>query len=234
MTDFYCERANCMYVDYQHNDLAGDEASIRKTLTEALRFNDADLEINKTGKLSTRQMIRLSFQVLGPFAGLVSAAAGMVGLAVAMWVAGPAIMTHVRLAFAVGKYLLLGVGALFFGLVAFIMKLIFASGRVVQFLIDLAQGKVTSVNGRMNTSKSEEIEDGLNTFTKKKTETWNCVIKGEYFGINEEAFGVLRDRSGSIYRAYVTPRSRYLVAIEPSVADTGARDPFKLEYKSAS
>ena len=113
-----------MYVDYQHNDLAGDEASIRKTLAEAVRFNDADLAMNKTGKLSTRQMIRLSVRVLGPFVGLVSAAVGLVTLGIALWVAGPEIMTHMRLAYALGKYLLLGVGALFFGLIAFIMKLI--------------------------------------------------------------------------------------------------------------
>ena len=226
------ERAIPMYVDYHYKDSSDDEASTRKSIAEAVGFNDADLAMNKAGKMSTRQMIHLSVQVIAPFAGLLSAACGLVALGIALYLAGPLIMTKFRLMMRLGKYLMLGVGTLFFGLVAFIMKLIFTSGRVFLFLLDLMEGNVTSVNGRMNTSKAEEIEDGLNTITKTKTENFNCVIKGEYFGISEEAFEVLENCSGGNYRAYVTPRSRFLVSIEQTVSDTGGRDPFKLEYKS--
>ena len=221
-----------MYVDFNHNDLANDETSSQKVLAEAVGFDDADLELNKAGKLSTPQATRLSLHVLGPFVGLVSTAIGLVSLGVALYVAGPAVIENSRLVLAVGKYLMLGIGALFFGLLAFVVKLIVSSGRVFLFMGDLMEGTVASVSGRMNTSKSEVIEDGLSTITRQKTSTLSCVIKGEYFGVNEETHAILLDRSGSQYCAYVTPRSRYMVAIEPSVA--GARDPFKLEYKSAS
>jgi hypothetical protein len=220
-----------MYVDYHHNDLADDEASLKKTLSEAMHTSESDLAMNKAGKLSTPQMVRLSFHVLVPLAKLISAAAGLVTLAIALYVAGPTLLAHYRLMLSAGKYLVLGGGALFFGLIAFIMKLIFASGRTLQFLLDLMEGKVTSVSGRMNMSKNEEIEDGLNTFTKQKTETFSCVVKGEYFEVSEDGFEALHDRSGGNYKVYVTPRSRYMVAIEPAVTETGTRDPFKLEYK---
>jgi hypothetical protein len=220
-----------MYVDYHHKDSANPNAGVGKSISDAIGFNDDDLAMNKAGKMSTRQMIRLSFQVLAPFAGLVSGAAGLVALGIAVYLAGPMLMNHYRLMMSLGKYLTLGLGALFFGLIAFIMKLIFASGRVLQFLVDVMEGKVASVNGRMNASKSEDIEDGLSTITKQKTETFNCVIKGEYFDIDEEAYLALHECSGNNYRAYVTPRSRILVSIEPSVPDAGGRDPFKLEYQ---
>jgi len=220
-----------MYVDFHHNDLAQDEAAARGALAESIGFDEADLAMNKAGKLSTPQMTRLSFQVLGPFIGLVGTAIGLVTLAITLWTVGPMIATRVRLMLTVGKYLGVGVGALFFGLIAFIMKLILTSGRVFQFIVDLSQGKAVSVTGRMNASKAEDIEDGLNTITRKKTESYNCVVKGEYFGIKEETYSLLLDRSGSNYTAYVTPRSRFLLALEPAVADMNGRDPFKLEYK---
>ena len=216
-----------MYVDYQHNDYANDHTAFRATLKETLRFDDTDIEMNKAGKLSTPQMTRLVFDALGPFLGLVGTAAGLVTLGIGLWMAGPMLASHFRLMIAAGKYLIVGVGALFFGVVALIIRLLLASGRVFQLIVDLMEGKAASVSGRMNTSKSEEIEDGLNALTRKKTHKWNCVIKGEYFELSEEAFGVLQDQSGSTFRAYVTPRSRFLVAIEPSGAEPGARDPFK-------
>ena len=93
--------------------------------------------------------------------------------------------------------------ALFFGLIAFIIKLIFASGRTLQFLLDLMEGKVTSVTGRMHMSKNEQIEDGLDTLTKQKTETYNRLVNGEYFEIEAEGFDALRDRSGGIYKVWL-------------------------------
>ena len=222
-----------MYVDYQHNQLS-DDGAVQSSIRETLPFDDADLAMNKAGKLSTPQMTRLVFTGLGPFLGLVGTAAGLVTLALGLWMAGPTIATHFRMMLWLGKYLIIGVGALFFGVVALIMKLLFASGRVFLLIMDLMAGNATSLSGRMNTSNSEEIEDGLSTFTRQKTYKWSCVIKGEYFEINEEAFRVLQDCSGSNYKAYVTPKSRYLVAIEPTGPDPNARDPFKLEYKTGN
>ncbi|HEY3740326.1 MAG TPA: hypothetical protein VGL53_10800 [Bryobacteraceae bacterium] len=223
-----------MYVDYDHHDTHDEQESIRTSLRKAIGFTDSDLVMNKSGKLSTRQMIRLMFQVLGPFAGLLASAAGLVALGILLFMAGPVILSRFRLMLRLGKYLTAGIGTLFFGLVAFIIRLILTSGRVAQFMLDLMQGNVTSTVGRMSATKSEEIEDGLSTLTRQKTETFNCVVKGEYFAISEEAFEILQECSGGIYRAYMTPRSRFLVALEPATGETGGRDPFKLEYNSGN
>lgn len=222
-----------MYVDYQHNDLANNDNGLHETLKEALHFDDSDLETNRVGKLSTPQMTRLVFRALGPFLGLVGTAGGLAALCLGLWMAGPGVGASLRLTGIFGKYLILGVGGLFFGVIALIMKLLMASGNVAMLIVDLTEGKAVPVSGRMNTSKSEEIEDGLSTITRQKTHKWNCVIKGEYFEIDEEAFAVLQDQSGTNYKAYVTPRSRFLVSIEPAGPDPNARDPFKLEYKNS-
>lgn len=43
---------------------------------------------------------------------------------------------------------------------------------------------------------------------------------------------MLLDESGSNFKAYITPRNRFLVAIEPTGPEQGARDPFKMEYRT--
>ena len=221
-----------MYVDYQHNDLSNADAGLSENLQEALNFDEDDLEINKTGKISTPQMTRLVIRALGPFLGLIGAALGLGALCMALWMGGPLAAFGLKMTRIFGKYLIMGIGALFFGVIALIMKLLLASGNIALLIVDLMEDKVATVTGRMNTSESEEIEDGLSTITRQKTHKWNCVIKGEYFEITEEAFELLQDRSGSNYTAYVAPRSRFMIAIEQAGPDPNARDPFKLEYKT--
>ena len=215
-----------MYVDFQHSDLSNQESGLQETLHETFHFDESDLEFNKSGKLSTPQMTRLLFQALGPFFGLLGTAVSLGVLCIGLWVAGPLSLKAVRI---FGKYLFIGLGAAFFGVIGLIVRLLITSGRVVMLIPDLMEGKVATVSGRMNTSKSEEIEDGLSTFTRQKTSRWNCVIKGEYFEIDEEGFAFLQDRSGSNFKAYLTPRSRFMVAIEPAGPEENARDPFKFK-----
>lgn len=215
-----------MYVDFHHNDLGQDAAAAQKALAEGIGFNDADLALNKTGKLSAPQISRLARQVLVPFGGLVITAVGLVSGGIALLTAEPA--TRTKLLMGLGKYMMIGIGAAFFGLLGFIVKLMLSSSRVFQFIRDMTDGKVACITGRMHASKAEGMEEGL----KKSKAAFNCVVKGEYYEIEEEAYEALFERSGSNFTVYVTPRSRYLVAIEPAVADLKARDPFKLEYKT--
>ena len=221
-----------MYVEYHHNDLAADDSSSRKSLAEAFGFSDTDLELNKAGKLSTPQLIRLAGRVFGQFGGLILSAAGLAVLGFLLYMIGPSILTRVRLMMRLAPFLMPAIIGLFFGVIALLMKLIFASGGVFQFILDAIDGKVTSVAGRMTTSKNEEIEDGLSTITKQKTETFSCFVKGECFSLSEGAYDELQHLSGGNYRLYITPRSRQVASIEPAVTETGGRDPFKLEYKN--
>lgn len=74
-----------------------------------------------------------------------------------------------------GSCLMIGIGALSFGVVALTMRLLLASGRIFQLIVDLIEGKAAALNGRMNTSRSEKIENGLSTITRQKTEQSNRV-----------------------------------------------------------
>ena len=147
-----------MYVDYEHQQFDDDQASFLKELAKAIPFDATDIEENKKGRLSTPQMVRLVFDAGVPFLGLLGTAAGLLTLAVTLYVAGPYVLTKIRVVMALSKYLMLGLGALFFGMIAFIMKFLLASGRVFLLLQDLMEGKVTSVTGRLTPSKAETVE----------------------------------------------------------------------------
>ncbi len=216
-----------MYLEnYTPDHLHQQEHTSLLQLAKALRFCESDLNENKQGRLTNSQMAGLLYRSLGPFLAMALSLAGLVGVAVGLYLFGPLIVSKVRLMLALGKYLMLGVGALFFGLIAFVIKFALTSDRIFRLLLDLAEGKVTSVTGRLTTSKSEEVEDGLAQFTRQRTETYSYVVKGEYFEVGEEAYHAMLARDGGNYRLYVTPRSRHLVALETALAETG-RDPFK-------
>ena len=211
-----------------------DEASFRDRLARVFRFTDADLAENKQGRLTTHQKLTLLWTAITPFAALLVSLAGLIALAIGLYYVGPLITARIRLMLYFGKYLGFAAGTLFFGLIAFLIKLLLASGRIVSLVIDLADNKVSSVMGRLTTSKNEEIEDGLATLTKTKTRTFCYVVKGEYFEVSQDAWDAMHERDGGSYRVYVTPRSRFLVAIESAISDPEARDPFKLQYSTSS
>ena len=74
-----------MYVDYQQKSVPGDEAALRAAMQEAMGFNHSDLNMNKAGKLSVRQMVCLVFTSLTPFLGFVAAATGLATLGLGLW-----------------------------------------------------------------------------------------------------------------------------------------------------
>jgi hypothetical protein len=216
-----------VYCDYSHDSYAQDEADFLKRIAKAIRFNQKDIAENQAGKISTPQMVRLTLGGLLPFIGLVVTMVGICASLVALVLFGPLIMGKVRLMLALSKYLLLGISAVAFGTLAFIVKFFLASGRAIQLLRDLAFGKVTSVIGRLTTSRAEEIEDGFNQLTRQKSSTYSFVVKGEYFEVNEDAWSLMNNHDGGgTYRLYITPHSRYLLALEKAVSEAAA-DPFK-------
>lgn len=224
-----------MYVDYQcHTHFRDDESAFFARLGKALDFRDEELAMNQEGRLATPQMIRLALRGLAPFVAMLVSLAGLCVLAAGVAILGPEIGTKVRMLLFLGKYLMLGIGALFFGLVAFVIKFFLASGRAFRLIHDLAEGAVTSTSGRLTTSHHSDVEDGLSTITRQRSDSYAYVVKGESFEVSEDAWEAMRERDGGRYKLWITPRSRYLVAIEAaSATDGGGRDPFTLDYNNA-
>ena len=58
--------------------------------------------------------------------------------------------------------------------------------------------------------------DKLDTILRRKTETFNYVIKGHSYQVSEAAYDGMIDHAGNIFTVYFAPKSRFLLSIEPS------------------
>jgi hypothetical protein len=139
----------------------------------------------------------------------------------------------------------------FFGVVAFVIKFPLSSGRAWNLLIDLASSRVTSVVGRLTASKGEDVAELESALAKsrqyqmaqrdrnflrespisgggpQRSDVFSFVVKGEYFEVSQDAYLAMRERDGTAYRVYITPRSRCLVAPESTVGDPTFPDPLQ-------
>lgn len=201
---------------YQAQD---QDLEVRQDLMRTNRFTEADLTENRLGRMSNAQMVVISAKAVLPILAL---GGPLVGLAAMSFVAVeffPYIITKVRLMLAMGKYVVAFGGAIVFGLIALLINFILHVERLVTYLSDLAAGKVQSECGRLHTSKGEKIQDGIDQIVRRKTETFSYVIKGESYQVSEAAYDALVDHSGSFFRVYFTPKSRFLLSIEPFQAE---------------
>ncbi len=207
-----------MYVDYAYQSENQDEA-VLLDLMKTNNFNQADLAENRLGRMSTNQMIRLTIKAMLPIVMLGVPLLGLILMCVFAGEVFPYIMTKVRLMMAMGKYLVAFGGAIVFGLIALVINFILHSERLVMFLADLAAGKSASESGRLHTSMGEDIQDGIDQILRRKTITYNYVLKGQSYQVSESGFDALRDHSGSMFRIYFTPKSRFILSIEPATPE---------------
>lgn len=201
---------------------AEDSPDFLRRLSRALAFNDSDLSENRQGRMSNKQMARVSAVGFTPFLGIAVTLAGLLLLVIAIASGSEFVISKVRWILTLGKYLVFALGTLFFGFVAVCVKFIVTSGRVVRLLQDVAEGKVTSITGRGTPSKSVDIEEGLAKLLNLKKETHCLVVRGEYFEIPAEAHELLMEREATTFRVWVTPRSRYMVSLEIANAAAAA------------
>lgn len=207
-----------MYVDYGYTELRDDRAEFAKQLAQAMKFTEADLKENRLGRISTPQMMKVAVLGFTPFAGLFVSLLGILAVLIAILAGSEFVISTIRLLLALSKYLIMGAGVVLFGFIAFLVKMVLTSGRLIRLIADLAEGKVVAVIGRVTPSRSESVEEGIDKVLNRKTRTFNFVVKGEYFDVPESAHALMLEREGSSFAVYVTPRSRYLVGLEFAAA----------------
>lgn len=219
------------------NHFEQEDAAFRDQLARSCQFSDTDLAENRAGRLTPHQKTKLLPIAVVPLAKLLLSLVGLVGFVILIQrVDPPAQISSLMVAGAVG------LSAMFFGLVAFVIKFLIAAGRLWNLMLDLSEGKVAAISGRLTASRGEESSESgaalsetlrfsnesgpivlrdyaTNEDKPSYTETHCFVVKGEYFEVSRDAYDAMRDRDGRAYRVYVTPRSRYLVALESSMGD---------------
>ncbi len=204
-----------MYVEYGYQAENQDEVALND-LMRTNSFSEADLKENRAGRISSPQLMRLCLKAVVPFLAMGVPLLGLVVMIVMFAQIAPFLTAKLSFLLKFGQYVTAFLGAIVFGLIALLINFILHSERLLLLVLDMAAGKAGSEAGRLNTSKAEEIEDGINTVLRNKTTTLNYVVKGQNYQVSEAAYDAMVDSSGSIFRVYFTPKSRYLLSIEPA------------------
>ena len=182
-------------------------------LARANHFTMADLELNRGGKISDAQWMRLLLRAVQPVRYTGGALLGWLICCFVVKTLVPAIVLWIMAMLGVK-----GVGILFGAVTlacvgAFLLS-VFKSARTTALLIaDLNAGKAASIEGRVSPSREEEKGLGMaRLYGEKHTHHW-YVVKNEYFEVDQQAHSVLPE--GRQYRLYYTPKSKLLLSIEP-------------------
>jgi hypothetical protein len=209
-----------MYVEYGYNTQENQDNEARKGLAKQNRFTPDDLAENAKGRISSKQMITLFAKGVVPLLGLIIPALGLVLLGIALYLMPAKFLLKISFLKALGKYVFAGIGAFFCGILGILAKTIMASSRLGGLVIDVAQGKAAHAVGRVSVSRSDEVEDGINQVFNKKTLRYFYVIKDQYFEVSQEAHDEMQNQGGAgYYSVYHTPRSKFLLSIEPATGE---------------
>jgi len=182
-------------------------------LARANHFTMADLELNRGGKISDTQWMRLLLRAVQPVRYTGGALLGWLICCFVVKTLVPRIVLWIMAMLGVK-----GVGILFGAITlacvgAFLLS-VFKSARTTALLIaDLNAGKAGCIEGRVSPSREEEKGLGMaRIYGEKHTQHW-YVVKDEYFEVDQQAHSVLPE--GKQFRLYYTPKSKLLLSLEP-------------------
>jgi hypothetical protein len=208
-----------MYVDYGYNAHKNEDKALELGLAKALGFDAADLKDNREGRISTKQMVALTYKGIVPLLGLIIPFVGVIATAVALALFGPLIIGKLLFLLKLGKYVVMGLGVVAFGLLAILANGVIASRRLLLLVLDLAMGKSAQLAGKVTVSHSDDIEDGINQVLRKRTMLYYFVQGEHSFQVPQTAYEELYANGGAGHlRLHFTPKSHFLLSAEPSTA----------------
>jgi hypothetical protein len=202
------------YIEYVVGDCEAQDP-----LPELARTNDftmADLEDNRKGKISNKQMTKLFGRALRPIR---YPAMALLGWLICCFIVKTLVPGIVLTVAAVLGFKTIGLlfGAVTLACLGALFVAMLRSFRYVALLVqDLSAGKAVSVDGRASVSREESRGLGLDQFHgEQRMQCW-YVVQERYFEVSEEAGAALPH--GTRFRIYFAPKSQLLLSIEPAPA----------------
>ena len=197
------------------NDILEEEGDFLRNLSERNDFTTGELLQNQLHVIAGTQVSRLWMVALNPLRMSLTALLGWLLFLFVVKTLCPAVLFAVIEA-ALGMSLYVVFAFITVSVVlSFVFNLFGSFGAVVNLVRDILQGEAVCLEGRVSASSITEKAKGLGELHEESVEHFSYAIGNEYLPVNEEAHRVLRPYSGSVFRVYVTPRSRLLLSIEP-------------------
>ena len=206
----------------------GSPMDLQRDLAAGNGFTQAELVINREGRIAETQIPRLVTQALRPF---VRAAGVLFGSLLIMLVAYTCLtLSHMvapKSFLASVPRSIVAIAAVRLSRDAVLVALIISIGAAMSLLgasfkstatafsllLDLAGGQAVCVEGRTSTSVDSVEGHGIEAY--ERVDRHYYVVQEQYMPVTLEGYQALRARSGSICRVYMAPRSKLLLSIEP-------------------
>ena len=199
------------YIEYVTADHQSENPL--EELARTNHFTMADLEQNRTGRISDTQWFRLLLRALQPVRHSGGALLGWLLCCfvvktlvprIVLWIAS--MMGAKGIGVLVGGITLACVGA-------FVIGLIKSGHTMALLLMDLKDGKAACLEGRVSPSSEDEKGLGMARLHGENQTNYFYVAKNEYFAVDQEAHAALP--YGMQFKLYYTPKSKLLLSIEP-------------------
>lgn len=189
----------------------------------ANRFTLEDVELNKKGKVSPRQLAMLGWRSWSPMWTSTSA---MLGWFLTLWIAHALMPTSLEmwLMKKVWFWKLIGITILGITLTtvgSFLASFLRFGRRTFMLFLDTLQGDVQSVQGRVNPSWEEVDATGLGKARGDKISIFKYCVKDMEFDVTSAGYNLLvskYDDYRPAVRLFYAPRSKMLLSVVPEDA----------------
>ncbi|MBI4904665.1 MAG: hypothetical protein HY820_13575 [Acidobacteria bacterium] len=202
------------YIEYVTGDYEGQDPLV--DLARANGFTMQDLEENRRGRISDKQMGMLFSRALEPVK--------YPGMALLGWLTCCFIVKTLIPGFVLLIISILGakgIGVMFGAVTliclgALLIAMLKSSRYLVLLVQDLANGKSAFLDGRVSLSNEDTRGLGMDHFHGQSRRHYAYVIQNEHFTVDEAAANALP--TGGRFRLYHTPKSKLMLSIEPARA----------------
>jgi hypothetical protein len=191
------------------------DRDLPRCLSEVNGFTESELGMNRQYLIARSQVARLYALALKPFqASLYTLLGWLIFLFVVKTLCPLQLFVMIEAAIGMSLFVLFAfitVGVL----LAFVRDLFTSVGTITELVPDIIQGKAVCFEGRVSTSVVTEKGKGMAELHGENVDYYSYAIGNEYLPVTKEAYDALRPYTGSVFRVYLTPRSRLLLSIEP-------------------
>lgn len=200
------------------------DEELARDMAAAVGFSHEDLQKNRSGRMTSDQMLALVTRAWQPFWLAASAMAGwLVCLGVIHMIMPDSVeVSLMRRIWAWKSFGIVLLGITLSTIANFVVSLLQFGRRSGMLLVDMIKGDVTSVQGRVAPSWTELDAPGLGKIRGDKLSIYKYCIRNDEFEVSRSAYDLLINKYGEFrptIRIYYAPRSRILLSAEPDQVD---------------
>lgn len=203
------------FVEYSYADMHNSAEEVQRELARGNRFSAGDLEQNRRGRISTKQLFKLIGAIFAPILGPTLAIVAWFVFLGLVYVLSPFLPSGRLLWILLKNYMWPLITITVGGALVLVVALMQMGDLFFQVLADLMMGRSATLQGRVSASKGVDDGEGVQRLFGQKVETYAYVLAGHHYRVNKDAYDALLPHSGGVFKLHVACHSKVLLSLEP-------------------